>query len=174
MHMLKQEVADKLTELMTPMQGKRILEIGTGWGESAEFFSKLKPDWKIYTIDGFGLCGDGRIYPSLMHENVLHISQKMEKLGNVIQVLGDSSKIPWELEIDALFIDGDHSYRGCLADWTRFSPHVRKGGLICFDDYTQENNPNNGVKEVVQTVMNTTSNFQLIHEGYYSAILLKL
>jgi protein-L-isoaspartate O-methyltransferase len=49
MHMLKPEVADKLTELLTPMEGKRILEIGTGWAESAEFFSRLKPAWKIYT-----------------------------------------------------------------------------------------------------------------------------
>jgi predicted O-methyltransferase YrrM len=175
MHMLKPEVADKLTELLTPMEGKRILEIGTGWAESAEFFSRLKPAWKIYTIDGFGLYGDGRIYPRLEHEEVLKINKKIQRCGNVIQLLGDSSAIPWELPIDLLFIDGDHSYDGCLRDFLAFEKWVRTGGLICFDDYTQENNPLNEVKRVVDLVTITmTKRYEIIHKGYYCAILKKL
>jgi predicted O-methyltransferase YrrM len=174
MHMLKPEVADKLTELLTPMDGKRILEIGTGWAESAEFFSRLKPEWKIYTIDGFGLYGDGRIYPRLEHEEVLKINQKIQRCGNVIQILGDSSAIPWELPLDLLFIDGDHSYDGCLRDFLAFYKWVRTGGLICFDDYTQENNPLNGVKKVVDLVTVAMKNqYEIIHKGYYCAILKK-
>jgi hypothetical protein len=33
-----------------------------------------------------------------------------------------------------LFIDGDHTYEGCLKDWTMYSPLVRSGGLIAFHD----------------------------------------
>lgn len=171
MHMLKQEVADKMRELITPMDVNRIVEIGTGWGESAKFFSELKPDATIYTIDGFGLYGDGRIYSEFNHDAVKKINQGLGK--NVIQILGDSSKIPWELPIDVLFIDGDHTEEGCLKDFLRYAPYVTEGGIIIFDDYTQENNPNNGIKEVVRLALGTKT-YEMIYEGYYCAILKKL
>lgn len=163
MHMLKQEVADKITELVRPMDGQRIVEIGTGWGESAKHFSELKPTWTIYTIDAFGIYGDGRIYQEWNHERVAAINRSLGK--NVIQILGDSSKVPWELPIDVLFIDGDHSYEGCKADYEKYEPWVREGGYIIFDDYTQDNNPINGVRRVCDEL-----DLRVVHEGYYCKI----
>lgn len=183
-HMLKQEVADKMRELIEPMEpgsgSGRILEIGTGWAESAEFFSALKPKWKIYTIDGFGLYGDGRIYSRMDHDAIYAINSRLQKLGNVIQILGDSAFVPWELPIDALFLDGGHTYEATLADFINFSPWVVAGGIIIFDDYTQENNPANGVKKVVDEIMESygigeigREKWELIYKGYYCAILMK-
>lgn len=172
-HMLKQEVADKLRQFIAPMEGKRIVEIGTGWAESARFFSALKPEWKIYTIDAFGLYGDGRIYNLWNHDQVLKISQQVMACGNVIQLLGDSSTIPWELPIDALFIDGNHTAEGCRKDFNKYASFVVEGGIICFDDYTQSNNPDNGVKETVELVC-LSKKYELVYEGYYCAILKKL
>jgi len=175
--MLKQEVADKLTELINPMNGiaKRIVDIGTGWAESAEFFSILKPDWTIYTIDSFGLYGDGRIYSKINHDEVVIIDKKIHDLGNVILIFGNSNDIFWELPIDVLFIDGDHRYEGCRSDFLNFSQFIVPGGLVVFDDYTQENYPENGVKEVVTEILNINSkSWELIYEGYYCAILKKL
>ena len=40
-----------------------------------------------------------------------------------------------EASIDWLFIDGDHTYDGCLADLEAWYPKVRPGGLISGDDY---------------------------------------
>jgi hypothetical protein len=40
----------------------------------------------------------------------------------------------WELPIDLLFIDGDHSEDGTREDWARFSPHVQVGGHVAFHD----------------------------------------
>lgn len=37
-------------------------------------------------------------------------------------------------EIDFLFIDGDHTYEGVKQDFKMYSPLVRKGGIIGFDD----------------------------------------
>ncbi len=36
--------------------------------------------------------------------------------------------------VDVLFIDGDHTYDGCLADWRMYSPLVRPGGLVLLHD----------------------------------------
>jgi Methyltransferase domain len=36
--------------------------------------------------------------------------------------------------LDVLFIDGDHSYEGAMADWVDYSPLVRLGGLVIFHD----------------------------------------
>lgn len=36
--------------------------------------------------------------------------------------------------IDLLFIDGDHSYDGCRADWDGFSPLVNPGGVVVIHD----------------------------------------
>lgn len=171
--MLKQEVADKLRQLVTPMKGNRIVEIGTGWAESARFFSELKPEWIVYTIDAFGLYGDGRIYNEWNHEKMLEMNQLIQDCGNVIQLLGDSSTIPWELMIDVLFLDGNHTEEGCRKDFERYAPFVVDGGIICFDDYTQENNPANGVKNVVQLAL-SSGRYEMIYEGYYCAILKKL
>ena len=116
--MLKPEVSDKLLELLPPMGVKRILEIGTGWGESANFFHKIKPRAKIYTVDAFGLYGDGRIYSLFTHEAVKKIHESLPP--NCIQILGNSSRVPWELDIDVLFIDGDHTYEGCGNDFMNY------------------------------------------------------
>jgi predicted O-methyltransferase YrrM len=36
--------------------------------------------------------------------------------------------------VDVLFIDGDHSLDGALADWRMYSPLVRPGGLVLLHD----------------------------------------
>jgi predicted O-methyltransferase YrrM len=60
----------------------------------------------------------------------------------------DLSAVPF---LDILFIDGDHSYSGTLADLIRFTPYVKRGGLImCHDvapiqdipEYTESNGEN--------------------------------
>ncbi len=171
-HMLKQEVEDKMRELIAPMEVTRILETGTGFGESAKFFSELKPKAKIYTVDSFGLYGDGRIYNEFNHEKVKAINQALGP--NVIQILGDSGKIAWELPIQVLFLDADHTYYGCMADFRNYQKFVTSGGLIIFDDYTQENNPDNGVKQVVREIMEFFSNYSMIYIGYFCCVLKKI
>lgn len=46
--------------------------------------------------------------------------------------------------IDFLFIDGDHSYEGVKADFERYSPLVKDGGLIAFHDIIPDNESNDG------------------------------
>lgn len=66
----------------------------------------------------------------------------------------------WNRQIDLLFIDGDHTYEGCLDDWNNFSPFVKSGGTVYFHD-CDETSP--GVVQV----------FQEIGEGWTNKIIWK-
>jgi len=57
----------------------------------------------------------------------------------IVPLRGYSASLVDELrkrtsDIDLLFIDGDHSYEACLADWRAYGPLVRKGGVVAFHD----------------------------------------
>lgn len=51
-------------------------------------------------------------------------------------ILGRSEEIEWNLPIDILFIDGDHSYDGVKKDFEKYEPFVKKGGIILMHDVT--------------------------------------
>ena len=46
--------------------------------------------------------------------------------------------------LDVLFIDGDHSYEGAMADWLDYGPLVRPGGLVIFHDIYLPTEPGAG------------------------------
>jgi hypothetical protein len=79
--MLSDEMKEQFKFFLATMPEKgRLLETGTGYGHSAKFFSELKPQWTIYTVDGFGLYGDGRIYAEWDHEAVKRVNQNLETM----------------------------------------------------------------------------------------------
>ncbi len=171
-HMFKHEVQDAIIN-NDPMIVKTVVEIGKGWGESMLFFSQRYFDATVFTIDSFGLYGDGRIYSKWDHDQMKKIADLVGTRDNVIQILGNSQNIKFFMPIDILFIDGDHTFKGCKSDFITYGQWVRSGGIICFDDYTQENNPDNGVKASVEYAL-STKQFEMVYCGYYCAILKKL
>jgi hypothetical protein len=40
----------------------------------------------------------------------------------------------WNRPIRLLWIDGDHSYKGCKEDFDLFAPYLSDGGIIAFHD----------------------------------------
>lgn len=52
-----------------------------------------------------------------------------------------SSDVRFTYAIDAILIDGDHSYEGVKADCEHFLPHVVSGGYAMFHDYARESLP---------------------------------
>lgn len=44
----------------------------------------------------------------------------------------------WFHPIELLWVDGDHSYEGAMADFELYAPHVVEGGIIAFHDATQD------------------------------------
>jgi cephalosporin hydroxylase len=69
--------------------------------------------------------------PSLNRVCIEGSSYNSPTFDRVNQVLGGK-------KLDVLFIDGDHSYEGVLADYKLYAPLVRPGGLIAFNDIVDD------------------------------------
>ena len=55
-------------------------------------------------------------------------------------IVGDSGKCHkgFEGPVHLLFIDGDHSYKGVMADIDGWTPKIVPGGVVAFHDYAPE------------------------------------
>lgn len=103
-----------------------IVEIGRFNGGSAFMMSCANPKTPIYSID-IAPQNDERL-KSLFAEH---------RVGaNVRLIVGDSQKGRYDdiSGVDLLWIDGDHSYEGCMADLMNWYPKVSPGGHILFHD----------------------------------------
>lgn len=55
--------------------------------------------------------------------------------------------------LDVLFIDGDHTYKGAIADYYAFVPFLKNNGLVLFDNYEAQ-----GVKDAVVEALREHAN----------------
>lgn len=110
------------------------LEVGVRNGRSLMFARKHSKGY-VFGID-------------VGHEILLDKFAK-EKAWNFIHKASNEAVKDWELPIDVLFIDGDHTYEGCMDDWKNFSPFVKKGGQVFFHD-CDETSP--GVVQVFEEI----------------------
>lgn len=109
-----------------------VVEIGSENGMSASLFARFSPFAHIVCIE---------IDESA---NFMHNLEAVGLHENIIPLYGNSSKMDWakestaylrpKPEIDLLFIDGDHSFDGALADLRNFAPHVADGGWLLLHD----------------------------------------
>ncbi len=56
--------------------------------------------------------------------------------------------VPAECQIDLLFIDGDHSYKGVKNDVKKFTPFVKQSGYTIFHDAV-------GIRSELQPIINS-------------------
>jgi tRNA A58 N-methylase Trm61 len=124
-----------------------LLEIGTGYGHSTVFFSQLKPEWTIYTIDGYGEYGS--IPQFFSHgqfdiKGLLDTKRYLDSRGlkNIVPIIGNSQDIKWSYPVDTLFIDADHTYEGVKNDFEHFSPFAE---IVFLHDYDFPNMAGNGI-----------------------------
>lgn len=134
---------------------KGILEIGRFNGGSALVLACAAPSVPIYSID---------IQPR--NDTFLQDLFKKFAIGrNVHLIVGDSqqknySEIP---EVDILFIDGDHSYNGCMNDLLTWYDHLAVGGhLIVHDCYSGSL----GVQDAVLDFWNRHSELRSVQSPY--------
>ena len=101
-----------------------IVEIGSYHGGTAEFFERYFMPEKIICID---VNFEHWIAPEGIATKIEGNTFDAETLEAVKNTLGG-------VEVDFLFIDGDHSLAGARNDWGKYAPLVRKGGVIAFHD----------------------------------------
>jgi predicted O-methyltransferase YrrM len=109
-----------------------ILEIGTGRGGSAFFWSRLSPAGsRIVTVD--------------LSQKAAEAVAVYDRPGanSVFSVVGDSRSIVTVeavdaaldgREVDLLYIDGDHTYYGVKSDFETYEPFCAERGLVAFHD----------------------------------------
>ena len=96
---------------------------------------------KLYGID-IADSGNGR-----------KLEEEAEARSPVIQGKSpDMSDMFNNDSLDFVFVDGDHSYKGCKADIEAWWSKLKKGGVMSGDDYGHTYNPAEGRYGVVEAV----------------------
>ena len=122
--------------LLKVAQGcKTIVEIGIAEGASAlELRRVADPNATIYLIDPFLKTKN---FPYINFTRlVAHRYVDLCRNANVswLEDYSFNASKMWQKNIDFLFIDGDHSYDGCLKDWKEWSPFIVENGVVAFHD----------------------------------------
>jgi hypothetical protein len=77
-----------------------------------------------------------------------------------------------DLEIDLLFIDGDHSHKGVIADYDNYFKFVKKDKYIIFDNYNDPAWPE--VTTAVDEIIEKDSNIKVIKKIGHCCVIQKL
>lgn len=116
---------DFLVRLARDIQPEIIVELGTSTGNSASRFAFGNPQAKVITID---IAPDGRA------------QEMLKNFDNIDLWIGDDNsketikKVSGLGAIDILFIDTIHNFNQAWAEYCNYSPFVKKGGIILYDD----------------------------------------
>ncbi len=140
---------EALAQLMEAHKCRSYLEIGSRYGDSFHYLAKaLAGKALAVAVDmpsGPWGNSDSEEFLRRAHHALKHVHKKDAHL-----ILGDSRAQDTidECErlgpFDAVFIDGDHSAEGVLADWTNYGPMARK--LVAFHDIVADARSPHGKK----------------------------
>lgn len=123
-------------------------EVGVKQAHLATCWMEALDDLVLYLVDRWEPADPASSYakigdPAAIADKDTHLAwmgEALARLGKfehhrVIVMHGESSKAAAALafegvELDAVFLDGDHSYAGRLADLQAWGPLVKPGGLV--------------------------------------------
>lgn len=130
-----------LASLVEVNKPKRILQIGAGIGVSAatilEYSDQDVVMWSVDASIDSGLDNKA-------HGIAVGLAVEFRNLAKLglprpgqcfTQLLGRSSDIAWNEQIDLLFVDGGHTYEDCLGDLEKYAPFVTVNGAVIVHDY---------------------------------------
>jgi hypothetical protein len=133
-----------LRALVSRLHRPRVIEIGSWLGRTALAMRQAGAD-QVHCVDTWLGTDDptdltfelGRHHG---HAGLLRAfcENVGEDLGvGVFPYVGESIfwAAHWQWQADLIFIDATHSYEAAIADIRAWTPHVRKGGILCGHDY---------------------------------------
>ena len=110
----------------------RVVEIGTGYGSSL-----------VRILYGLVLHEDAHVWSIDIEECEIargHIQDARVPFWRYTFITSDSTEaaaMDWE-PLDMIYVDGSHSYVGVRADILEWSPHLKYGGIMVFDDFDND------------------------------------
>ena len=143
-----------------------LLEIGTGAGHSATFFAYAKPEWIIYTIDSYKVASDYMGAYDLNSLGEFVKNWQRHGLYNILPIINNSFNMPWDIMVDALYIDGEHTYTSVKSDFERFTPFLKPGGIVMMDDYSIIKPPKFEVNAYVNKELQDDWNIKPVENGF--------
>jgi len=136
---------------MSRFRKGRFVEIGTYLGGTAWYGAQIARDnfGEYHCVDHWR--GDASLHVGDDHYRGFIENMADAGLSNAIQVHRkpsvEAAKDFEEESLDLVFIDGDHTLAGCLADIDAWWPKLKRGGVMLGHDYC----PKYGVIEAVKT-----------------------
>jgi predicted O-methyltransferase YrrM len=132
-------------EAIEELRPQRVCEIGTAAGGTLYLLTRVSaPDALVVSID---------------RATSPHTRALRARLGRqdqrVVSLAGDSHSEETALQLerlldgrplDALFIDGDHSYEGVRSDFERYARLVRSGGIVALHDVNEDFRTRHGIE----------------------------
>lgn len=108
-----------MLEMVLNTKAQVILETGTNIGDSARVWLEglKKTGGELWTVD------------VAEYDN-----SWADGISNIHLLKGSSIEIPWDKQIDILYLDSDHTYGHVTKELMKFGPYVRVGGAIVLND----------------------------------------
>jgi FkbM family methyltransferase len=186
---LATSIEDVLLRTFAAMRIERrrleILEIGTLFGIGAGImYDALAPHFSnvkvtlIDPLDGYysakrrDILTGQPITEETLRRNLAEVDlvenlTVIKKLSTNDEALTEARKRAY----DVLVIDGDHTYQGVRADFERYAPLVRRGGIVIFDDYSSGDWPD--VKRYVDAEVEPLAQFERVGHEWRTCVYRK-
>lgn len=124
-------------------EAQRVVEIGVYEGASATLLcAHLAPGAELHLIDPFGAhpdalpAGWGATEWATRRTVARALRARGSRAPSVAWHVALSREVAdrWSDAVDVVFVDGDHSEKGCELDWSSWQRFVAPGGYVVFHD----------------------------------------
>lgn len=123
--------------------GARIVELGCCAGRTSlllAYVSKYK-NWDFHAVDCFILSREDE-YRRVMNDSQLPYTLHVNWTSDcTVPQRADLYEVPWSSPVHFLFVDASHTEPWFSADCRKWLPWVVPGGIVAFDDWPADFNP---------------------------------
>jgi hypothetical protein len=151
----------------------RFMEMG--WDEDQFVHQRPDMDYPKFETREPGHLTSLDVYPKPIVQELLK-RHDLEKYVTLVNENSQTYVLDEAARFDLMFIDGDHTFGGCLSDVVRYVPkYLRPGGYFILHDYFGWFNNGKNCSPIMQVVQKCLGDFDqvLIDTGYQSLVVLR-